>query len=79
MYFLTTFKWHNFNFNYEKIKFYDLNIKISVDAPTDSKFWESIVNQPDIMKKITQGVHISGEEASSGGKITGSGPKRRGK
>jgi hypothetical protein len=60
-------------------KFNDLNIKISVDAPTDSKFWESIVNQPDIMKKITQGVHISGEEASSGGKITGSGPKRRGK
>jgi hypothetical protein len=60
-------------------KFNDLNIKISVDAPGDSKFWESIVNQPDIMKKITQGVHISSEEASSGGKITGSGPKRRGK
>ena len=60
-------------------KFNDLNIKISVDAPSDSKFWESIVNQPDIMKKITQGVHISSEEASSGGKVTGSGPKRRGK
>lgn len=59
--------------------FKDLNIKISVDAPGDSKFWESIVNQPNIMRKITEGVHISSEEASSGGKITGSGPKRRGK
>ena len=60
-------------------KFDDLNIKIHVDAPSDSKFWESIVNQPDIMRKITQAVHISSEEASGGGKVTGSGPKRRGK
>lgn len=60
-------------------KFDDLNIKITVDAPTDSKFWQSVVNQPDIMRKITEGVHISSEESSGGGKVTGSGPKRRGK
>ena len=60
-------------------KFDDLNIKITVNAPTDSKFWQSVVNQPDIMRKITEGVHISSEESSGGGKITGSGPKRRGK
>ena len=50
--------------------FKDLNIKITVDAPTNSEFWNSVVNQPDIMRRITEAVHISTEEASSG-KIAG--------
>jgi hypothetical protein len=50
--------------------FKDLNIRISVDAPTDSQFWRSVVDQPDIMRRITEAVHISTEEASSG-KIAG--------
>jgi hypothetical protein len=55
--------------------FKDLNIKISVDAPTDSEFWRSVVNQPDIMRRITEAVYISTEEAASG-KISGK-TKRR--
>jgi hypothetical protein len=50
--------------------FKDLNIKISVDAPTDSEFWRTVVNQPDIMRRITEAVHVSTEEAASG-KIAG--------
>lgn len=50
--------------------FKDLNIRISVDAPTDSQFWRSVVDQPDIMRRITEAVHISTEEAASG-KIAG--------
>jgi hypothetical protein len=55
--------------------FKDLNIKISVDAPTDSEFWRSVVNQPDIMRRITEAVHISTEEAASG-KLTGKAKRR---
>jgi hypothetical protein len=55
--------------------FKDLNIKITVDAPTDSEFWRSVVNQPDVMRRITEAVHISTEEATSG-KISGK-PKQK--
>lgn len=55
--------------------FKDLNIKITVDAPTDSEFWRSVVNQPDVMRRITEAVHISTEEAASG-KISGK-PKQK--
>lgn len=55
--------------------FKDLNIKISVDAPSNSEFWETVINQPDIMRRITEAVHISTEEAASG-KISGK-PKRK--
>jgi hypothetical protein len=55
--------------------FKDLNIRITVDAPTDSEFWRSVVNQPDIMRRITEAVHISTEEAASG-KISGK-PKQK--
>jgi hypothetical protein len=58
-----------------KHSFKDLNIKISVDAPTDSEFWRSVVNQPDIMRRITEAVHISTEEAASG-KLTGKAKRR---
>lgn len=50
--------------------FKDLNIRISVDAPSDSEFWRTVVNQPDVMRRITEAVHISTEEAASG-KIAG--------
>jgi hypothetical protein len=55
--------------------FKDLNIRITVDAPTDSEFWRSVVNQPDIMRRITEAVHISTEEAASG-KISGKSKRR---
>lgn len=50
--------------------FKDLNIRITVDAPSDSEFWRTVVNQPDVMRRITEAVHISTEEAASG-KIAG--------
>ena len=55
--------------------FKDLNIKISVDAPTDSEFWRTVVNQPDVMRRITEAVHVSTEEATSG-KISGKSKKK---
>jgi hypothetical protein len=58
-------------------KFDELKIKIDVSAPTDAAAWREVFNSPEIMKRLTEEVHISSEAASSGGKLTGSGPKRR--
>jgi hypothetical protein len=55
--------------------FSDLNIKVQVTAPTDEKFWREIFNSPELMRRLTEEVHISTEAAASG-KISGS-PKRR--
>ena len=58
-------------------KFDELKIKIDVSAPTDSAVWREVFNSPEMMRRLTQEVHISSEASSSGGKVTGSGPKRR--
>jgi hypothetical protein len=60
-------------------KFEDLKIKVEISAPTDEKAWREIFNSPEIMRRLTQEIHIATESAVAGGKITGSGPKRRGK
>lgn len=60
-------------------KFEDLKIKVEISAPTDEKVWREIFNSPEIMRRLTQEIHIATESAASGGKVTGSGPKRRGK
>lgn len=57
--------------------FSELGIQIKVDAPTDSKFWESIVRQPEIMNMITSAVNETAEKNRSGGKPNGSGTKER--
>jgi hypothetical protein len=58
-------------------KFDELKIKIDVSAPSDSAVWREVFNSPEMMRRLTQEVHISSEASSSGGKVTGSGPKRR--
>lgn len=60
-------------------KFQELKIKVEVSAPTDGKIWKEVFNSPEIMRQLTKEVHIAAELASTGGKITGSGPKRKGK
>ena len=60
-------------------KFEDLKIKVEISAPTDEKVWREIFNSPEIMRRLTQEIHIATESAVAGGKVTGSGPKRRGK
>jgi hypothetical protein len=60
-------------------KFEDLKIKVEISAPTDEKAWREIFNSPEIMRRLTQEIHIATESAVAGGKVTGSGPKRRGK
>jgi hypothetical protein len=60
-------------------KFEDLKIKVEISAPTDEKAWREIFNSPEIMRRLTQEIHIATESSASGGKVTGSGPKRRGK
>jgi len=56
-------------------KFDDLIIKVEVTAPSDEKFWRELFNSPELMRRLTEEVHISTEAAASG-KIAGS-PKRR--
>lgn len=60
-------------------KFEELKIKVEINAPSDEKVWREIFNSPEIMRRFTQEIHIASESAASGGKVTGSGPKRRGK
>lgn len=60
-------------------KFDELKIKIDVSAPSDSAAWREVFNSPEMMRRLTQEVHMSSEASSSGGKLTGSGPKRRSK
>jgi hypothetical protein len=57
--------------------FTELGVKIKVDAPGDSKFWESIVRQPEIMNMITSAVNETAEKNRSGGKPNGSGTKEK--
>jgi hypothetical protein len=57
--------------------FSELGVKIKVDAPGDSKFWESIVRQPEIMNMITSAVNETAEKNRSGGKPNGSGSKEK--
>jgi hypothetical protein len=57
--------------------FGELGVKIKVDAPGDSKFWESIVRQPEIMNMITSAVNETAEKNRSGGKPNGSGSKEK--
>lgn len=60
-------------------KFDELKISVTVNAPSDETFWRQLFNSPEVMRRLTEEISISRESASSGGKITGNGPKRRGK
>jgi hypothetical protein len=57
--------------------FEELKITLKVDAPTDQKFWKILFDSPELMRRLTEEMYISKESALEGGKITGSGPKRK--
>ena len=57
--------------------FEELKITLKVDAPTDQKFWKILFDSPELMRRLTEEMYISKESSLAGGKITGSGPKRK--
>ena len=58
-------------------KFDDMKMVVDVKAPSGTEFWNTLFNDPGLMRELTAKVHKTTEETSSGGKITGSGPKNK--
>lgn len=58
-------------------KFDDMKMVVDVKAPSGMEFWNTLFNDPTLMRELTNKVHKTTEETASGGKITGSGPKNK--
>jgi hypothetical protein len=58
-------------------KFDNMNMTVNVKAPSGMEFWNTLFNDPTLMRELTNKVHKTTEETASGGKITGSGPKNK--
>ncbi len=65
------------NKNKVQHEFGEMKVNVSVTAPSNDDFWFTLFNDPRFMRELTTRIHKASEENSSGGKITGSGPKQK--